>query len=403
MTNLAPLAEEFPGKDAAVLRSLMGLIALPALWAGKGEKTILQLMTDAVASVVPLAVIYAQVQLAPREERVAMLRLGNKRLEEDVPAVWQEFLLACSRQSVRTAPVDSPIGRLNVVRFHMGASTKGESIWFGSPDPAFPSLNQMALLHAAVTLSTTGLNTARVDFERTKANRRKDEFLAMLGHELRNPLAPLVTTLELIRVRGRDPLAREHALMARQVGHLSRLVDDLLDVTRIAGDKVELKAEVFDLHDVVDDAVHSVSSLMEEREHRLTIDEGDLNGLIKGDPERIRQVFANLLLNAAKYTPPGGQIAVTASRRTGTLSVSIQDNGNGIAADLLPKVFDLFEQGPTTIDRARGGLGIGLAVAKKLVGLHQGTITAASEGHGKGSTFTFTFPCSNPYRLNLRN
>ncbi len=374
----------------------MGLLALPALWAGKGERTILQLMTDAVASVVPLSVTYAQVLLPPREERVAMLRVGTGRLEESVPAQWQDFLAACDQQSVRMTPIESPCGLLNVVRFHMGASTRGESIWFGSPDPDFPSLNQTALLHAAVTLSTTGLSTARADSERIKANRRKDEFLAMLGHELRNPLAPLVTTLELIRLRGRDPLATEHALMARQVGHLSRLVDDLLDVTRITADKVELKAEVFDLRDALNDAILSVSSLLQEREHHLSVDEGELSGLIKGDPERIRQVFANLLLNAAKYTQPGGRIEVTAARHAATLSVSIQDNGSGIGADLLTKVFDLFEQGPTTIDRARGGLGIGLAVARKLVALHHGTVTAASAGHGKGSRFTVHLPLFEP-------
>lgn len=396
MTNLAPLAEEFSGKDAAVLRSLIGLMALPALWTGKGEKAILQLMTDAVASVVPLAIIYARVVVPLRPDRVAMLRLGNKALDEQVPAAWQDFLHACNGQTIRTAKVQSPIGLLNVVRFHMGAANQGESIWFASPDAQFPTLHQTALLHAAVTLATTGLNTARLDVERAAANRRKDEFLAMLGHELRNPLAPLVTTLELIRLRGPDPLANEHALMSRQVAHLSRLVDDLLDVTRITGDKVELRAEVFDIGDVIQDAIQSGADLMTQRGHVLTVDPGDLHALVKGDPERIRQVFANLLSNAAKYTHPGGRIGLVASRDGGRIVISISDNGNGIAADLLPKVFDLFEQGPITIDRARGGMGIGLALVKTLVGLHQGTVTAASEGSGKGSTFTVSLPLFMP-------
>lgn len=396
MTDLVPLAEEFSGKDAPVLRSLIGLMALPALWAGKGEKTILQLMTDAVASVVPLAVIYARVVVPLRPDRVAMLRLGSKALDEQVPAAWQDFLHACNGQSIRTAPVQSPIGLLNVVRIHMGAANQGESIWFASPDAQFPTLHQTALLHAAVTLATTGLNTARLDVERAAANRRKDEFLAMLGHELRNPLAPLVTTLELIRLRGPDPLAKEHALMSRQVAHLSRLVDDLLDVTRITGDKVELKTEVFDIGDVVQDAIQSGADLMTERGHVLSVEADDLHALVKGDPERIRQVFANLLSNAAKYTQPGGRIGVVASRDGGQIVISVSDNGNGIAADLLPKVFDLFEQGPITIDRARGGMGIGLALVKTLVGLHQGTVTAASEGSGKGSTFTVSLPLFTP-------
>jgi signal transduction histidine kinase len=396
VTNLVPLADEFPGKDVAVLRSLIGLMALPALWTGKGEKTILQLMTDAVASVVPLAVIYARVVVPLRPDRVAMLRLGNKALDEQVPAAWQDYLHACNGQTIRTARVQSPIGLLNVVRFHMGAANHGESIWFASPDAQFPTLHQTALLHAAVTLATTGLNTARLDVERAAANRRKDEFLAMLGHELRNPLAPLVTTLELIRLRGPDPLATEHALMSRQVAHLSRLVDDLLDVTRITGDKVELKAEVFDIGDVVQDAIQSGADLMTQRGHVLTVESGDLHALVKGDPERIRQVFANLLSNAAKYTQPGGRIGLVASRDGGRIVISVSDNGSGIAADLLPKVFNLFEQGPITIDRARGGMGIGLALVKTLVELHQGTVTAESEGSGKGSTFTVRLPLFMP-------
>lgn len=396
MTNLVPLVEEFPGKDAAVLRSLIGLMALPALWAGKGEKTILQLMTDAVASVVPLAVIYARVVMPLRPDRIAMLRLGSKPLDEQVPPAWQDYLHACDGQLIRTARIDSPIGPLNVVRFHMGAANRGESMWFASPDVQFPTLHQTALLHAAVTLATTGLNAERLNVERAAANRRKDEFLAMLGHELRNPLAPLVTTLELIRLRGRDPLAKEHALMSRQVAHLSRLVDDLLDVTRITGDKVQIKAEVFDIGGTVEDAIEGVAELMTQRGHVLTVEADDLHALVKGDPERIRQVFVNLLSNAAKYTPPGGRIGLAAFRDGERIGISVTDNGNGIAADLLPKVFDLFEQGPITIDRARGGMGIGLALVKTLVGLHHGTVTAASAGSGKGSTFTVSLPLFMP-------
>ena len=396
MNTLAQLPEVFPGDSGAALRNLMGLMALPALWAGKGEKAILQLMAEAVGGIVPVEVIYAQVQLPPSHERVEVLRVRTGALEERIAPEWQEFGRACSGQTVRTALTPSPIGALRVVRFYMGAGTKGESICFGSRDPAFPSLTETAMLHAAVSLVTTGLNTARIDYERNKANQRKDEFLAMLGHELRNPLAPLVSTLELIRLKGSGHLAKEHAVMERQVGHLSRLVDDLLDVTRITSDKVDLQLEVFDIRTALNDAVESVAPLIDERQHRLTVDSALPAGLIKGDPERIRQVFVNLLVNAAKYTPPGGSIAVVAAHDAKTVSVSIKDNGGGIDIDLLPRVFDLFEQGATTIDRRRGGLGVGLAIVKKLMTLHGGEATAYSEGSGRGAEFTVSLPRFEP-------
>ena len=379
------------------MRDLMSLLALPACWARKCEETILQLMTDAVANIVPIAVIFAQVYLPPSHLKVPVLRIGQRPLSRHILPEWQEFTGLCDGQSGRTMKVTSPIGPLAVMRFHMSAGTRQEHIWFGFRQDAFPSQTQTAFLHAAVSLCTAGLNTARIEYELARANRTKDEFLAMLGHELRNPLAPIVTTLALIRLRGSDALAKEHAVIERQVAHLSRLVDDLLDVTRITRGQVDLRLEVFELRAVVLEAVESISPLLEEMEHRITVDIDQLDAaLVQGDPQRIRQVLVNLLINAAKYTPPGGTIALTAAQDLKTVSVSIQDNGSGIDADLLPRVFDLFEQGLTTIDRSRGGLGIGLALVKKLVNLHGGVATADSEGAGKGSRFTVSLPLVKP-------
>jgi signal transduction histidine kinase/ActR/RegA family two-component response regulator len=226
------------------------------------------------------------------------------------------------------------------------------------------------------------------------SSRAKDEFLAMLGHELRNPLSPILTALHLLRQRG-SGWGREHEIIARQVGHLVRLVDDLLDVSRVTRAKIRLHPERLELAEVVGRAVEMASPLLEERQHRLSIDVPA--GLaLDGDPLRLAQVIANLLTNAARYTPPGGHVAVSARREGDRLALEVADDGQGIAPDLLPRVFDLFTQGPRGPDRAEGGLGIGLALVKSLVALHGGTVEARSGGPGRGATFRVFLPAGVP-------
>jgi signal transduction histidine kinase/ActR/RegA family two-component response regulator len=225
------------------------------------------------------------------------------------------------------------------------------------------------------------------------SSRAKDEFLAMLGHELRNPLAPILTALHLLRQRG--AWGREHEIISRQVGHLVRLVDDLLDVSRVTRAKIRLHLERLDLAQVVTRAVEMTSPLLEERRHRLSVDVPA--GLsLDGDPVRLAQVLANLLTNAARYTPPGGHVRVSAHRERDEIVIEVADDGPGIPADLLPRVFDLFVQGPRGPDRAEGGLGIGLALVKSLVALHGGTVDAQSGGAGHGATFRLTLPREVP-------
>ncbi len=223
------------------------------------------------------------------------------------------------------------------------------------------------------------------------ASRTKDEFLAMLGHELRNPLAPITTALELMRARGLKEGERERAVIERQVTHLVRLVDDLLDVSRITRGSVELARQRIDLSTVVAGAIETASPLIEQRGHRVEADV-PAGMFIDADGHRLRQVFSNLLANAAKYTPPGGRIDVAAGRDDDMVVVRISDNGVGIAADLLPRVFDLFSQGRQSIDRSEGGLGLGLTIVRRLVELHGGHVTAASQGVGEGSTFSVHLP-----------
>ena len=242
---------------------------------------------------------------------------------------------------------------------------------------------------AVVCFEVTELVLARRQAE--SANRAKDEFLAMLGHELRNPLAPILTALQLMNLRGLQGAERERAIIERQVKHVVGLVDDLLDISRITRGKVQLRTETIALADVVAKAIEMTSPAVEERRHTLVVDVPP--GLtLEGDSARLAQVVANLLTNAAKYTDPGGRIHVTAEEQAGGLALRVVDNGHGIAADVLPQVFDLFVQERQDLGRARGGLGIGLAIVRSLVQAHGGTVEASSAGPGLGSSFTITLP-----------
>jgi signal transduction histidine kinase len=237
---------------------------------------------------------------------------------------------------------------------------------------------------------------ARRDVE--QANRAKDEFLAMLGHELRNPLAPIVTALELMRQRAPDLLTKERTIIERQVRHMTRLVDDLLDVSRVARGKVELRRVPIEIVDVVAKALETASPALEARAHQLVLSIPPGGLLVDADEQRLAQVFANLLTNAARYTDPGGRIEIAATARDGRIQVAVRDSGMGIEPEQLPHIFDLFVQGnPRQFsglpeEGVSGGLGIGLSIVRNLVELHGGTVTAHSEGRGRGSQFVVDLP-----------
>ena len=225
------------------------------------------------------------------------------------------------------------------------------------------------------------------------ANRTKDQFLAVLGHELRNPLAPAVTALELMKMRDPAVFARERGVLERQVAHMSRLVNDLLDLSRLARGKVQVDRHRFELRDAVDRAVDMARPMIVLHNHALTVSVPPSGLTIDGDIDRIVQVLSNLLTNAANYTPPGGEIAIKASAAGDRVIVTCEDNGPGIAADLRPTLFDAFAQGPRALDRREGGLGLGLALARAFTELHDGTINleARTNGHA-GSRFVIDLP-----------
>jgi PAS domain S-box-containing protein len=230
------------------------------------------------------------------------------------------------------------------------------------------------------------------------ADRRKDDFLAMLAHELRNPLAPIGNAAQLLKVAGDDPLrvAKCSEIIGRQVKHMTDLVDELLDVSRVTRGVIELQMAPVDLHGVIADAIEQVRPLMEEKRHTLATRLSVLPAHVMGDRTRLVQVLSNLLTNAAKYTLREGRIALVMAVRDGQAVIEVVDNGSGIDPDFLPHVFDLFTQGERSRDRAQGGLGRGLALVRSLVALHGGTVSAASRGLSQGSTFTLTLPLCVP-------
>ena len=227
-----------------------------------------------------------------------------------------------------------------------------------------------------------------------ESDRRKDEFLATLAHELRNPLAPIANSLQILKIPHLDPVSAQQTrdIIERQVNHLVRLVDDLLDVSRVMRGRVELRKEPVELAIVVARAVETVQPLLEAQKHRLEISMPDEPLVVNGDPVRLTQVIANVLSNAAKYTEPNGTISVICQEKDGLAVLQVRDSGIGIASEVLPHVFELFVQAEHATNRAQGGLGIGLTLAKNLLEMHDGQIEARSEGLGKGAEFAIQLP-----------
>jgi signal transduction histidine kinase len=244
------------------------------------------------------------------------------------------------------------------------------------------------------TLQSEVAERTRVEQALKAADRHKDEFLAMLAHELRNPLAPILNAVQLIRKKPFvDPqLAWSREVIERQLSHLTRLVDDLLDVSRITRGKINLSRETVEVSDLVARAVETVQPLIVERGHQLTLDVADGSIRVFGDPLRLTQALGNVLSNAAKYTENEGRISLVARQVDGVVEIRVRDTGIGIPSDLQPRIFDMFTQLNHRTGRPQSGLGIGLALVRKLLEMHGGTVTAFSEGNGLGSEFLITLP-----------
>ncbi|MEH6434831.1 hybrid sensor histidine kinase/response regulator [Massilia sp. DD77] len=251
-----------------------------------------------------------------------------------------------------------------------------------------------ALDEMAETLQKKESARSLAERELRAADQRKDEFLAMLAHELRNPLAPISTGAHLLKLLHSDnaQITQTCAIIARQVEHMTSLVDDLLDVSRVTRGLVSLSTQVLDLRNVVDDAAEQIRPLITARRHKVILELPNGPANVKGDHKRLVQVVANLLGNATKYTPEGGHITLQLKESGADYVLSVTDDGIGMEPGLVARVFDLFTQAERTPDRSQGGLGLGLALAKSLVELHGGSVGADSAGLGKGSTFTVRLP-----------
>ena len=227
------------------------------------------------------------------------------------------------------------------------------------------------------------------------AQARKDDFLALVVHELRNPVGPILTASETLAIRLEDADPEVHTalrLIKRQARQVARILDDLTDITRIARGGLTVRQKVIDVADVLEEAIQATEGLMKEREHRVDLTVQNTPLVIKGDPARLVQVLVNLLVNAARYTPPGGQVQITGRRRDDRVDIRVRDTGVGIPEDMLTKVFDMYTRVTGPKESSPDGLGIGLALVKEIVSLHDGTVSVSSDGPGQGAEFLISFP-----------
>jgi len=313
---------------------------------------------------------------------------GEAVVVEDVRTDPRSVLHAASYTTLgMQAMVIIPLIRAGRLRATLNVGHAGPRRW---------SAQDVTLLADVAERAWEALERARAEQALLASNRMKDEFLAMLAHELRNPLAPISAAADLLALArlDADKVRSTSAIIRRQVAHMTGLVDDLLDVSRVTRGLVTLAREPLDVHEIVAAAVEQARPLLQARHHELLLDERPGQATVEGDRKRLVQVLANLLNNAAKYTAPWGRIALHVTRQADTVSISVVDNGMGMERDLASRAFELFAQGERNADRTQGGLGIGLALVRHLVELHGGSATAHSDGLGRGSTFSITLPAA---------
>jgi PAS domain S-box-containing protein len=322
----------------------------------------------------------------------ALLAMWGKSWDESIGKTWLELGYEPWHASMHDAEIEQVVTTKQPLRgevpFH---GTNGLRMYEYIFVPVLGATGEVEAV-AGTTRDITDRKT--VEDALREADRKKDDFIAMLAHELRNPLAPIRNGLQVMRLAPGDAsaVASARGMMERQLGHMVRLIDDLLDVSRISRNKMELQRGRVRLADIVESAVETARPQIDAERHELTVTLPGNPVYLDADLTRLAQVFGNLLTNSAKYTPRGGRIWLSAERRGDMAVVSVRDTGIGIPANSLGNIFDMFSQVNRSIERSTGGLGIGLALVKGLVEMHGGTVSAASDGEGKGSTFTVTLP-----------
>jgi signal transduction histidine kinase len=409
---MAPLPDDETQSLRRCVQDLAALSQLSVAWGHYKLHGIVESLVEVLNRSLPVDFVY--VRLASLTDGIdsEAVRTSGGAAEADLAHEVGKALAPLVNHSVSTPPpiIANPVGDGKVRLAIVPIGFRGDCgvLIAGSQEPHFPGQNDQLLLNvaanqAAVVVqhrrSQETLRQSQQELQHrveqfANADRRKDEFLATLAHELRNPLAPIRNALQFLRVAGDDRLAADQAkdIMDRQLGLLVRLVDDLLDINRISQNKLELRKTRIALASAVENAVEAAFPLIESKGHTLTVLLPSPPVYLDADLTRLAQVFLNLLNNSAKFTDPGGRIELAARRHGNMVLVGVRDTGIGIRAEALPGLFIMFSQLDHSLDRAQGGLGIGLALVKGLVEMHGGTVEAHSAGVGQGSEFMVRLP-----------
>jgi signal transduction histidine kinase/ActR/RegA family two-component response regulator len=395
-------------------RDIVALSMLPTMWSGAEPRRIAESLASSLFTTLDPALVYVGISPEVGELPIEVAQTGRYQVDPSIAATLGPDVAAWVRIHDPHEPLHvaaSPGGApLNLFTRPVGHDAELGVIAVGyAPTRHFPALHHL-VLNVAATQAATAIHSARLLSSLRKseadlrtanaalqdADRRKDEFLATLSHELRNPLAPLRNSLHVLQLGGNErasPATQTiHAMMGRQVDHLVRLVDDLLEMSRISRGTFELRRERLELSAVVRHALETSGPLLQEAGHRLVVSLPEEPLWVDGDPVRLSQILANLLNNAARYTESGGEVHVTARREDGAAVIGVRDNGIGIAPDALEHIFEMFNRGEQAGRSSQGGLGIGLALARKLAEMHGGEVTAHSDGPGRGSEFLVRIP-----------
>jgi signal transduction histidine kinase len=387
--------------NVAVLDALLPRETCRLVWAASADAALLELLERDFAAII------LDVQMPGMNGLELATLIKQRRRTRDVPILFLTAHMLDERDMLRgygtgavdylTKPIHPDVLRSKLSVF-VELYRKGRTL-----EQLNRSLQREVAQRelAEETLRIVNQDLERRVAERTdalvKADQRKDAFLAVLAHELRNPLAPIRAAIEILQNGASAEQAdRAHASLLRQVRQMTRLIDDLLDVSRITSDKLVLRAAPTELHDIVSTALETSAPLMAERGHEVSVNLPDGPVRLNADPVRLSQVLSNLLANAAKFTGPRGRIELSASLNGEGLTIRVRDNGPGIDAAVLPHIFEMFRQGDD--GRASGGLGIGLTLARRIVELHGGRLLAASDGPGQGAEFNVVLPMTDERR-----
>lgn len=395
-----------------ITRDVIAISTLPAIWGGLNPEGVVRSLSTVLLNTLHLDLVYIRLDNSGANDAIETLCRKHHRVAEpyldQVRTALAPFLKQFDANQTGTIP--DPFGdgslQVNFIRFGIAGDTG--LVVVGSRRADFPSEHDRVVLSVGANQAAVVVHRQRVEqalrvsegkyralfSEMAKTNKHLSEFLAVLAHELRNPLAPVLTGLEIIRMRPDSPetVLRVRDMIERQANQMVVLINELLDIARVTNGKIEIKKKPVDLRSIISSAVEASLPTIEAARHELSVRLGERPLRLNADSTRIIQVIGNLLTNAAKYTPQCGKIKLIAEQDGDEAVISVNDNGIGIPLESLSSIFEMFSQVGRNMDQSQGGLGIGLALVRNLVSLHGGTVTVISEGAGKGSTFIVRLP-----------